>query len=60
MSDLSAVVDTGTTLIVGDPDNVAAFYAAIPGSKDASETVGPGFFTGKCYAFAMKDSFHRS
>ncbi|KAJ3812930.1 acid protease [Lentinula aff. lateritia] len=47
VSDLSAVVDTGTTLIVGDPDNVAAFYAAIPGSKDASKTLGPGFFTGK-------------
>ncbi|KAJ3715622.1 acid protease [Lentinula guzmanii] len=47
---LSAIIDTGTTLIVGDPDNVAAFYAAIPGSADASKTVGPGFFTVPCDA----------
>ncbi|KAJ3829455.1 acid protease [Lentinula raphanica] len=50
VSDLSAIIDTGTTLIVGDPDNVAAFYAAIPGSADASNTVGAGFFTVPCDA----------
>ncbi|KIK65519.1 hypothetical protein GYMLUDRAFT_94161 [Collybiopsis luxurians FD-317 M1] len=47
-TDLSAVVDTGTTLVLGDSDNVAAVYAAIPGSADASSTVGAGFFTVPC------------
>ncbi|TFK43185.1 acid protease [Crucibulum laeve] len=50
VSKLSAIVDTGTTLIVGDPTNVAKFYSAITGSKDASATVGDGFFTVPCNA----------
>ena len=47
---VDAIVDTGTTLIIGDTTNVAAIYAAIPGSKDASNTVGEGFFTIPCDA----------
>lgn len=45
---VDAIVDTGTTLIIGDTTNVKAIYAAIPGSKDASATVGDGFFTVPC------------
>ncbi|ESK97458.1 aspartic protease [Moniliophthora roreri MCA 2997] len=45
---LSSIIDTGTTLIMADNQSVAAFYAAIPGSKDASQTAGPGFFTVPC------------
>ncbi|KAI0068984.1 acid protease [Artomyces pyxidatus] len=45
---LTAIVDTGTTLIVGDPTTVANFYAAVPGAEDASNTAGPGFFTFPC------------
>ncbi|TFK76152.1 acid protease [Pluteus cervinus] len=45
---LSAIIDTGTTLIIGDPTTVAQFYAAIPGSKNASESVGNGHFTVPC------------
>src|ERR1700761_4851342 len=40
-----AIADTGTTLIIGDAESVAAFYAAIPGSADASSTIGDGFFS---------------
>ncbi|KAL0581947.1 hypothetical protein V5O48_000004 [Marasmius crinis-equi] len=42
---VGGIVDTGTTLILGDQRNVAAFYAAIPGARDATATVGAGFFT---------------
>ena len=45
VSGLQAIVDTGTSLIVGTPETVTKFYAAIPESKDASSTVGEGFFT---------------
>lgn len=43
-----SIVDTGTTLLLGDTTNVRKVYAAIPGSKDASRTVGTGFFTVPC------------
>jgi cathepsin D len=43
----SAIIDTGTTLIIGDTTDVTALYAAIPGSKNAANTVGAGFFTGE-------------
>lgn len=48
---ISAVIDTGTTLIVGDAANVKKFYAAIPGSKDASGTLGAGYYTIPCNSF---------
>jgi cathepsin D len=38
----------GTTLVIGDTDGVAAFYKKIPGAKDASSTVGEGFYTFPC------------
>jgi len=38
----------GTTLIIGDTDGVAAFYKKIPGAKDASSTLGEGFYTFPC------------
>ncbi|KAH8100358.1 aspartic peptidase domain-containing protein, partial [Cristinia sonorae] len=45
---LSTIIDTGTTLIVGDADNVKTLFSKIPGSKDASTTVGTGFYTVPC------------
>jgi len=45
-----SIIDTGTTLIVGDKTNVKKLYDAIPGSKDASSSVGDGFFTFPCSA----------
>ncbi|VDC02585.1 unnamed protein product [Peniophora sp. CBMAI 1063] len=47
-SNLDSIIDTGTTLVIGDMNTVAALYAEIPGSADASETAGPGFFTFPC------------
>ena len=41
-----AIVDTGTTLIVGERRAVEKFYSSIPDAQDASETIGEGFFTG--------------
>ncbi|KAJ6465060.1 acid protease [Mycena vitilis] len=43
-----AVVDTGTTLMIGDPTGVEILYSAVPGAKDASAILGPGFFTVPC------------
>lgn len=45
---VQSVIDTGTTLIIGYAPQVRQFYAAIPGSRDASATVGQGFFTFPC------------
>ncbi|KAF4602317.1 hypothetical protein EYR40_005522 [Pleurotus pulmonarius] len=43
-----AIVDTGTTLLLGPAASVSRFYAAIPGARDATNTVGAGFFTFPC------------
>jgi cathepsin D len=48
VSSLSAVIDTGTTLVVGDPDSVSQFYENIPNAQDASSSVGDGFYTFPC------------
>lgn len=48
VGNITSIIDTGTTLIVGDQTNVAKLYQSIPGSKDASTTVGAGFFTFPC------------
>lgn len=47
---LDAIVDTGTTLVVGDEVAVRALYAKIPGARDATLSVGMGFFTVPCDA----------
>ena len=46
----ASIIDTGTTLIIAPTAQVNQFYAAIPGCKDASQTVGPGFYTFPCSA----------
>ncbi|KAI0346661.1 acid protease [Trametopsis cervina] len=48
VSSVQSIIDTGTTLIVGDAKRVKAFYAKIPGSKDASATVGSGYYSFPC------------
>jgi cathepsin D len=48
VSTTSCIVDSGTTLVIGDTENVAAFYQQIPGAQDATSTVGEGFFTFPC------------
>ncbi|KAG6828379.1 hypothetical protein H0H92_008178 [Tricholoma furcatifolium] len=47
---LDAIIDTGTSFIYGSSDIVAKFYAAIPGAKHASETIGDEFYTYPCNA----------
>ncbi|KAG9003878.1 Type I transmembrane sorting receptor [Tulasnella sp. 427] len=44
----SAVIDSGTTLIYIPTAAAKKLYAAIPGAKDASSTVGAGFYTYPC------------
>jgi len=51
MGSTSSIIDTGTTLIVGDAEGVKSIYQAIPGSKDAKSTVGDGFWTIPCDSF---------
>ncbi|KAL7281895.1 hypothetical protein ACG7TL_003361 [Trametes sanguinea] len=45
---IPVIIDTGTTQIIGDKNSVAAFYAAIPGSADASDTIQSGYYTIPC------------
>jgi cathepsin D len=45
LSNVQAVIDTGTSLIVAPQQDVVRFYQSIPGAKDASGTIGQGFFT---------------
>ncbi|KAJ7366596.1 acid protease [Mycena albidolilacea] len=45
---VTAIVDTGTTLLIGDEQGVEILYSSIPGAKDASAIIGPGFFTVPC------------
>jgi len=44
----SAIIDSGTTLILGDTASVKELFNQIPGSKDASQTVGAGYWTVPC------------
>ena len=44
MTNIQSIIDSGTTLIVGDTKNVAALYAAIPGSK----SLGNGYYSVPC------------
>lgn len=48
VSSTACIVDSGTTLVIGDTQNVAAFYAQIPGAQDATSTLGAGFYTFPC------------
>jgi hypothetical protein len=38
----------GTTLIIGDPASVEILYSSIPGAKNASSALGPGYYTVPC------------
>ncbi|KAH7922358.1 Asp-domain-containing protein [Leucogyrophana mollusca] len=47
LTQLDSIIDSGTTLIVGDTSSVAQFYEAI-GGTDASSSVGAGYYTFPC------------
>jgi cathepsin D len=57
VSQTSAIVDSGTTLVIGDTQSVDAFYAQIPGAQSASQTIGDGFYTLPCSATIPEVSF---
>lgn len=52
-----AIVDTGTTLLIVDTKSAKAIYAGIPGSLNATSTIGEGFFTVPCDAIPSDVSF---
>lgn len=43
------IIDSGTTLLLGDSQNVQTFYAQIPGAKSC-DACGTGFYTVPCNA----------
>ena len=43
---IEVIIDTGSTPIIGDPDNVAAVYSSIPGAQSAPQ-YGEGIYTSK-------------
>ncbi|KAH9033421.1 acid protease [Lactarius pseudohatsudake] len=43
-----SIIDTGTTMILGDAKTVQAIYKHIPGSKPAPADIGPGLYTVPC------------
>src|SRR5262245_14807708 len=56
LNTLPAIIDTGTTLIIGDPKNVAKFYAAIPNSRPAPEIL-PGLFACNSLLYLVYEAF---
>jgi len=44
VTDIQAIIDTGTTLIIGDASTVRAFYDSVPGAQPA----GRGFYSIPC------------
>ena len=50
LSKVQSVVDTGTSFILMDAQQAQAFYENISGSRDASRTIGQGFYTYPCSA----------
>ncbi|KAF9230240.1 aspartic peptidase domain-containing protein [Melanogaster broomeanus] len=50
LSNIDSIIDTGSSLIIGVPSDVATFYQAL-GGTDASSTVGQGFYTFPCDSF---------
>ena len=57
LTPLADIFLQGTTLVIGDTTNVAAFYKKIPGAQDASSTVGAGFYTFPCNSTLPAVSF---
>ncbi|CAL1697154.1 unnamed protein product [Somion occarium] len=47
---IAAIVDTGTTLLVGDSKTVERIYSLVPGAQSAEHYAGPGFYSFPCDA----------
>ncbi|KAI9566248.1 Asp-domain-containing protein [Boletus coccyginus] len=50
LGNAEAIIDTGTTLVYGDPSQVSTLYSAL-GAKTAPSSVGDGFYTFPCDCF---------
>ncbi|KAF8553168.1 acid protease [Imleria badia] len=50
LRNVDAIIDTGTTLIVGTPSQVSTLYSTL-GGKAAPSSVGSGFYTFACDSF---------
>ncbi|CAG8659600.1 12171_t:CDS:2, partial [Acaulospora colombiana] len=48
VSSKPCIIDSGTTLVMGDSESVASFYSSIPGAQQADSSVGKGFYTFPC------------
>ncbi|KAF8553164.1 acid protease [Imleria badia] len=61
LSNIDSIIDTGSTLIVGNPSEVKTFYDAL-GGTDASSTAGPGHYSFPCPSemSASPSAAHRS
>lgn len=44
LSNVDSIIDTGTTLIVGEPSQVSSLYSALGGTA-APSSVGDGYYT---------------
>ena len=44
LSNVDCIIDTGSTLVIGDPSQVKTLYDAL-GGKDASSSAGQGYYT---------------
>jgi hypothetical protein len=57
LSDNSVIIDTGTTLIIGNEKGVKAIYAQIPGAQpaDPKYDLGEEFYTSSscCYSASL-------
>jgi hypothetical protein len=51
MGSTTAIFDTGSTIITGDPHGISKFFEAIPNARRAQE-IGDGF-----YSSALRDAF---
>jgi hypothetical protein len=51
-------VDTGIRLIVGEVNAVKDLMSKIPGSKDGSTNIGPGFYSSALFSYCLGKRFH--
>jgi hypothetical protein len=52
-------VDSGIRLIIGEVNDVKALMSKVPGAKDGTTTIGPGFYSSaRCFHFYYRKPVH--